>query len=274
MKTTLIMTFAMTFIMALAIASPALAASSMSPQPIAVALSQPLVALVTVTNTYTGESIESYTGTDGGTVVEWANSEKGVIRGAKMRIETLGVVINFDWAGDQLYFFNVDVNTQATEKCIVRESLDYGATLSRVDSRCDISVRAPEAVVYLPVVCRVYDTSKTGETLVVQNDECDVRIEPAPITPVPPTQDIAILSVAITFILTLLGVGGYVKLTRKGYATVGFKIVSGKTYHSHKNASGYHNPDTVHDYQPHPKGQLEPKYSNVKNAEGKYDYKS
>ena len=77
----------------------------------------------------------------------------------------------------------------------------------------------------------------------------------------------------IALIIVLVGGAGtiiYIKRTNGSQS--GVKNVNGKLFHSHKNVSGYHNPNTIHAYQPHKKGELYPKYSTKKNADGKYDY--
>ena len=60
-------------------------------------------------------------------------------------------------------------------------------------------------------------------------------------------------------------------------AGTGIKIYNdskGKTLlkHFHKNYTTAHLPSVVHAYQPHLKGQLNPRYSSTKNTDGKYNY--
>ena len=70
----------------------------------------------------------------------------------------------------------------------------------------------------------------------------------------------------------LLGGGYYLHVRKSGQSYVGIKTENGKLLHNHANARTYHDPNSMHKYQPHKKGELKPKYSSKKNSDGKYDY--
>jgi len=86
-----------------------------------------------------------------------------------------------------------------------------------------------------------------------------------------------LVAIVVVFAATL---GISIKIIKKKYTKDGKTVAQTEIYvtetgekkHRHRNITGLHSPDTMHKYQPHKKGQLMPKYSYDKNAEGKYDY--
>lgn len=259
MKTTM----AAMLIMIIALSSYANALSSLSPQPVAIKLSKDVVAKVTMTNLQTSEVLTQYTGTDGGTVFEWANSERGLLRGHQIKVEVLGYTKVFTYAGnDQVYLIEFDVAASLAEKCVITQELGYDETVQSDSGRCQVYVHARP---YEPVKCVVeIDNLKAGETRQVFDNECDITITAAP-------QDNT-LAAAIAIIFALFGAGAYVRIQKSGSAGVGIKSKNGKILHSHKNVRGYHSPDTVHKMQPHKKGEMYPRYSTKKNTNGEYEY--
>ena len=98
--------------------------------------------------------------------------------------------------------------------------------------------------------------------------------EACPVCPIPaPVQDNTVPAAIVTLFIGL-GAGAVVSRRSTGTATASVKkdTKSGKLWHTHKNVSGAHDPNTVHNYMPHKKGELYPVYSTKKNVEGKYDY--
>ena len=255
--------FLATIIVAVALMGTANAASSLMPQPVGIKLSQPVVTQVTVTNTYTGEAQVVSTASDGATVVDLSNFEKGAVSGAVIRVEALGAKVEFTHTNQPYYDVYIDVGVQLAEKCVLTEYLDYGETLAVENDRCQVYVTGRA---YTPVKCVVnVDNLKPGDTHDTVSDECDVHVTAA-------EQDNT-LAAAVAAIFALLGGGYYLHIRKNsGEGYVGFKVEGGKTLHNHANARSYHDPNTVHKYQPHKKGELKPRYSSKKNADGKYDY--
>jgi len=94
----------------------------------------------------------------------------------------------------------------------------------------------------------------------------------------PPTITLEGLIAIIIGFLAVLGIS--IRITKKKYSS-GDKTVAqvevnlsegGVKTHRHKNIVGFHSPYTMHKYQPHKKGELQPKYNYVANSQGKYDY--
>lgn len=241
------------------------AASIQTPMPIAVKLSQPIVALVTMTNLNTGEVIEQYTSSDGGTIFEWANSQLGAIDGAKFRVETLGLVQEFNFYKDNLVLIPFEVGSSVSDRCVITRNLAYGEVVQDDSGVCQVYVKAPD---YVPIKCKAEGTVEEGKEFryVDDNGECDITVRGLKTN--------FTLEGIIIALFALFAAGTYVKISKPGSSQVGSKIVNGKLYHSHKNVSGYHNPQTVHGYMPHKKGELYPAYSTKKNSDGKYDYLS
>lgn len=241
-------------------ASTAFAAGPQSPLPVVVRLSQEAVVKVTLTSLNTGEVVETYTADDGQALFELANLEKGYLIGHSFRVDVLGVSKTFKIDGtSSVYFVDVDVNAQLSTKCVVNEYPSYGQVIQNDQNNCQIYIKAPE---YVPVKCTFSATLKPGETTGKVDDECDVTLNTEP----------ADYSLQNILLVILAAGGGYITITRAKRKAVKFRVYSGKLQHSHANYTTYHSPDAVHSYQPHPKGELEPKYSSTKNSAGKYDY--
>lgn len=88
--------------------------------------------------------------------------------------------------------------------------------------------------------------------------------------PCPECPDVTIQTVVASVITFLLGMGAY----RYGFGLKIYTKRSGEIakLHKHKNIRGYHEPNTLHRYQAHPRGELNPEYSDIKNKDGRYNY--
>jgi len=192
---------------------------------------------VKITNLNTLEVVSGKTteaGLTGEYVVDWANTVKKYSYGDTFRIEVLDMKKEVKFTGSPIEIQYYDL----IRGCIIKQTINPGDTYRNIDNACNVEV-----------------TATVNPIEIVK-----------PLTDYP-------LEVLVLFIIgALVGTTGYVKLYPKGASSIGLKVVNGKTLHSHKNISGYHDPNTVHSYQPHKKGELNPKYSTVKNADGKYNY--
>jgi hypothetical protein len=82
-------------------------------------------------------------------------------------------------------------------------------------------------------------------------------------------QDLVTAAVtAISIFIVGLGIGKY-KLGVKIYTNEKGEVVK---QHKHRNIIGYHSISTMHQSQPHKKGEIAPSYSNEKDEKGKYKY--
>lgn len=82
-------------------------------------------------------------------------------------------------------------------------------------------------------------------------------------------QDIVTAAVtAISIFIAGLGIGKY-KLGVKIYTNEKGEVVK---QHKHRNIIGYHSVNTMHQSQPHKKGEIAPNYSDEKDEKGKYKY--
>jgi hypothetical protein len=73
---------------------------------------------------------------------------------------------------------------------------------------------------------------------------------------------------AIVIFIAGLGIGKY-KLGVKIYTNTKGEVI---TQHTHRNITGYHSVNTMHQHQPHKKGEIAPKYADTKGADGYYAY--
>lgn len=241
-------------------ASAAFAAGPQSPLPVVVRVNQEVVVLATLTNTYTGEVVETYTADDGQTLFELANLQKGYQAGQVFTVKVLGVTKSFTLdSTSPIYFIDIDVNAQLAQKCVVNAYPVYGEVVQNDDGNCQIYIKAPE---YVPVKCVAKSELSPGETSYLQSAECDISITTAP------------ADYTLEAILAVLFAGScsYIIVKRPGRKSVKLRVYNGKKQHSHANYTSWHSPDRMHDYQPHTKGELEPKYSETKNTDGKYNY--
>jgi len=86
-----------------------------------------------------------------------------------------------------------------------------------------------------------------------------------------PVQEDTTIDTVIIAIVTLiagLGIGKY-KLGVKIYTNEKGEVVK---QHKHRNIIGYHSISTMHQSQPHKKGEIAPSYSDEKDEKGKYKY--
>jgi hypothetical protein len=74
--------------------------------------------------------------------------------------------------------------------------------------------------------------------------------------------------IAIVTLIAGLGIGKY-KLGVKIYTNDKGEVVK---QHKHRNVVGYHSVNTIHQSQPHKKGEIAPNYSDEKDEKGKYKY--
>lgn len=92
----------------------------------------------------------------------------------------------------------------------------------------------------------------------------EVPIEVIKEVEVPAPVDINYATYVIVGIIGGL-IGAGLKIYRKADGSVAVQ-------HKHKNVVGYHDPNIIHKAQPHKKGEISPKYADVKAADGYYKY--
>mgnify|MGYP001567819104 CR=1 FL=1 len=248
--------YLITFLMTLMMASTVMAASSLMPQPVVIRISQPVVTEVTITNTYTGEVQLIGTGSDGATVFDLSNLEKGVVTGAVIKVEALGTSTTFTHTGQPYYDVFIDLGSKLASKCVLTESLDYGGNINLENEECQVYVTARA---YEPVVCTLH-TQITDGTVELYTTECDIKIDP----PTPNNDNIVIGFLGL--LAGLFGGGLYgIKFRKKQDGTT-----VGEHYHA--GIRGYHDINIQHKNTAikHPKGQLNPKYE--KDSKGNWKY--
>ena len=253
------LTVAIIMMMAIAMAAPAL------PAPVVIKLSQSVEVPVTLTNTYTGEAIYGTTDASGSYVFDLSEFSKGWVPSALFKAEVLGISQEFRFS-DPNVWLNFDIGTvyippAPPAKCVINKEIVADETVYVLNDECNVFVHAQPVTTK---VCKIDASGVIGKDFRQIDNECDVLVKV-------PTDNSA-FAATVVFVITLLGAGAYVRVYRPGTNYVTLKVVDGKLKHGHANYRTLHSTDTVHDYQPHTKGEEKPRYSTKKNAEGKYDY--
>jgi len=176
----------------------------------------------------------------------------------------------------------VDMGHLGIADCLVQD-------FDMVVTKCSSDPICHQTVSFNPNGFTTFDISKANlfeeecppdETPYAQCDSCClptscesceskgyIKSEDCPVTEQPDyTIDAAVA--AIIIFITGLGIGKY-KLGVKIYTKTTGEVVA---QHTHRNITGYHSINTMHQHQPHKKGEIAPKYDDKKGEDGYYKY--